>query len=64
MSEIHFYTKKKTFTNIFLIRFFTFLQISGMSKAVRVIFRVVLFIKKQNRAIVLSNGVAIHHDVV
>ena len=63
MSEIHFYTKKKTFTNLFLIRFFTFLQISGMSTSA-VLFRVVLFIKKENREILSSNGVAIYHDVV
>jgi hypothetical protein len=61
MSEIHFYTQKKTFTNIFLIRFFTFLQISGMSTSA-VIFRVALFIKKENREKVSSNGVAIYHD--
>ena len=63
MSEIHFYTKKKTFTIIFLIRFLTFLQISGMPTSA-VIIRVVLFIKKQNRAKFSSNGVAIYHDVV
>ncbi len=63
MSEIHFHTKKKTLTNIFSIRFFTFSQISGMSISA-VIFRVVLFIKNQNWEILLSNGVAIYHDVV
>ncbi len=63
MSEILFYTKKNTLTNVFSIRFFTFSQNSGMSISA-VIFRVVLFIKKQNKEILLSNGVATYHDDV